>query len=98
MDEVSRERNDALHQNEETWEENKGFDKKLAEVLRLNENAVKQKDARLLKALSELEFERKARKSVEANKTYLNMAFNQTRAFAQKELGKNHALKRQRDA
>jgi len=97
LDEVSRERNDALHQNEETWEENKGIAKQLAEVLRLNENAVKQKDARLLEALSELEFERKARKSAEAKKTYLTIALNQTRVFAHKELGKHHALKRQRD-
>lgn len=66
MDKVSRERNDVLHQNEEAWEENNGISKQLAEVLRLNENAVKQKDARLLEALSELEFERKARKSAEA--------------------------------
>jgi len=97
LDEVSRERNDALHQNEEIWQENKRIAKQLAEVLRLNENAVKQKDARLLEALSELEFERQARKSAEAEKTYLEMALNQTRVFANKELEKNHALKRQRD-
>ena len=57
MDEVSRERNDALNQNEETWKENRRVAIQLAEVLRLNEIAVRQKDARILEALSELEFE-----------------------------------------
>jgi hypothetical protein len=84
LDEVSGERNDALHQKEETWRENERIAKQLAEFLRLNENAVKQKDARLLEALSELEFERQARKSAEAEKTDLEMAFNHTRVFVNK--------------
>jgi len=96
LDEAYAERNDALHQKAEAWREKEKIAKQLAEVLRLNEAAVKQ--ATILKeAMSELDFERQARKSAEAAKTDLETAFNHMWVSLNKEHRNNHELKRQRD-
>jgi len=96
LDEAYAERNDALHQKAEAWREKEKIAKQLAEVLRLNEAAAKQ--ATILKeAMSELDFERQARKSAEAAKTDLETAFNHMWVSLNKEHRNNHELKRQRD-
>jgi chromosome segregation ATPase len=97
LDEASAERNNALHQKSKALREKEKIAKRLAEVLRSNEVAVKQKDTILKEAMSEIEFERQARKTVEAAKTDLETAFNHVMVSLNMELKNIHELKRQRD-
>jgi hypothetical protein len=97
LDEASAERNNALHQKSKALIKKGKIAKRLAEVLRSNEVAVKQKDTILKEAMSEIEFERQARKTAEAAKTDLETAFNHVMVSLNTELKNIHELKRQRD-
>jgi len=88
--ELTRQRNDVIHQKVQTCSKKENITKKLVEALKSSREEITRKESRFEEAILEIEFEKQARNITETAKADLENSYRN-------EQNKNDGLKRQRD-